>query len=236
MSYAGVIKKAEIVVADKGNGSFVALIKNFLGASGVAMFNPSEFTKSRDVAYAEHRIPGFGRPISQFISGGAATLQFSLLFDTWSAGLESHNLKAIASTALADPAKLSVRLLSEPITKLMEVSEHTHAPPVVSFKWGVTKFTGFMISCTEKFTMFNSVGTPVRSVVDIVLKSCETHKQVLNSPDRTKHKTVTEGDRLCSYAYEEYSSCTEWRHIADANGMDNPRLLRSGSNIVIPPI
>jgi len=235
MSYAGVIKKAAIEIADKGNGQLVALIKSIFG-SGSAMFNPTEFTKSREVAYAEHRIPGLGRPISQFVSGGAATLQFSLLFDTYSAGIPSHNAKVALSSTAPDPGKLSVRQLSEPIVKLMEVSADLHAPPIISFKWGVTKFDGFMIQCSEKFTLFNSIGTPVRSVVDIVIKSNEVDDMKRNSPDRTKDRVVTEGDRLYNFAYNEYDSCSDWRYIAEANSIDNPRLLRSGTHLMIPPI
>jgi len=235
MSYLGVIKKAEIIIADKGNGQLVAMIRSIFG-SGAAMFNPTEFTKSRDVAYAEHRIPGLGRPISQFVSGGAATLQFSLLFDTYSAGLESHNAKAVLSSKAPETCKLSVRVLSEPIVKLMEVSADLHAPPIVTFSWGVTKFDGYMISCSEKFTLFNSVGTPVRSVVDIVIKSNELDNMKRNSPDRTKDRIITEGDRLYNFAYNEYDTCSDWRFIAEANGIDNPRLLRSGTHLMIPPI
>jgi len=235
MSYAGVIKKAKIEISDKGNGTLVAVIKSFFG-EGKALFNPTEFTESRDVAYAEHRIPGLGRPIQQFVSGGAATLQFSLLFDTYSAGVEAHNLEVALSSALPELAKMDVRELTEPIVSLMEVSPDLHAPPAVTFKWGDTKFDGFMISCSEKFTMFNSIGTPVRSVVDIVIKSNEVDNMKRNSPDRTKDRIVTEGDRLYNFAFNEYDTCSDWRYIADANGLDNPRLLRSGMHLVIPPI
>ena len=236
MSYLGVIKKADITVSDTKVGAVkAALIKTLFG-EGRCLFNPSEFTMTREVTYAEHRIPGLGRPIAQFVSGGAQMMQFSLLFDSYSAGLETHVLLAAASGKLPEIAKFDVRMFTKPITKLMEVAEDLHAPPPVVFKWGTTKFEGYMISLSEKFTMFNSIGTPVRSVLDITLRSAESDSDVRNSPDRTKHRTVTESDRLYSYAHEEYGSCGKWRFIADVNGIDNPRLLRSGSHIVIPPI
>jgi hypothetical protein len=235
MGYLGVISKAEISVCDEKNGFFATIIKTLLG-NGTCLFNPSEFSISREVSYAEHKIPGLGRPVAQFISGGAEILQMSLLFDTFSTGLETHNILATVSGKSPDPLKLDVRKLTEPITKLTEVSDNLHAPPAVKFKWGKIIFKGYLISVTEKFTKFNSLGTPVRSVLEIVLRSNAKDDNVRNSPDRTKHRTVVEGDRLSTYAFQEYDSCTQWRFIADANGMGNPRLLRSGANIVIPPI
>ena len=237
MSYLGVIKKAEITVSETKVSKFMAVLIKTLFGEGRCLFNPSEFTVSREVAYAEHRIPGLGRPISQFVSGGAEVMQLSLLFDTYSIGLESHvALAALSGTGATEIGKLSVRVFTEPITKLMEVAEDLHAPPPVVFKWGTTKFEGYIISMTEKFTMFNSIGTPVRAVLELTLRSSEMDSDVRNSPDRTKHRVVTEGDRLYSFANDEYSSCADWRHIADVNNIDNPRLLRSGAQIVIPPI
>jgi len=236
MSYLGVAKKAEITVSDSAYGSaFAALIKTIFG-EGRCIFNPSEFSVSREVSYAEHRIPGLGRPISQFVSGGAEVMQLSLLFDSYSVGLESHVILAATSGKMPEIGKFDVRFFTEPITKLMEVAEDIHAPPQVVFKWGTTKFEGYIISLTEKFTMFNSIGTPVRSVLDLTLRSSLMDSDVRNSPDRTKHRTVTEGDRLYLYADAEYGSCADWRHIANANGIDNPRLLQSGASIVIPPL
>ena len=236
MSYHGAVRKAEIVVSETAHGMKAALLRTLIGGSGTCFFNPSEFTISREVSYVEHRIPGLGRPISQFISGGAEIMQFSLLFDTYAAGIETHNLLQTAGALLPDLLKIDVRFFTKPITKLMEISDELHAPPIVSFRWGSIHFEGFMISCAEKFTMFNSIGTPVRSVLEISLRSNVKDSAVRNSPDRTKHRTVTQGDRLFEYAHEEYGSSTDWRHIANANGIDNPRLLRSGTNIVIPPI
>jgi hypothetical protein len=235
MSYLGVIFKAEIVVCDKKNGFFAAAINTLLGR-GTCLFNPNEYSITRDVTYAEHKVPGLGRPIMQFVSGGGETLQMSLLFDTFSAGIETHNAWAMLSSKLPDPAKIDVRKLTSPIVNLMEVNANLHAPPAVQFKWGKVIFKGFLVSVTEKFTMFNTLGTPVRSVVDVVIRSNAPDNGLRNSPDRTKHRVAIEGDSLSTYAHQEYSSCSEWRHIANANGMSNPRLLLSGANIVIPPI
>ena len=45
---------------------------------------------------------------------------------------------------------------------------------------------------------------------------------------------LREGDRLSAIAKEEYGSCGAWRLIAQENGIENPRTLRSGRTIRIP--
>jgi nucleoid-associated protein YgaU len=47
---------------------------------------------------------------------------------------------------------------------------------------------------------------------------------------------IAEGDRLCLIAAIEYHDSSRWREIADANDIDNPRLLRVGDEIALPPL
>ena len=46
--------------------------------------------------------------------------------------------------------------------------------------------------------------------------------------------TVKDGDSLPSIAYEAYGDATEWRPIADANGIENPLHLRRGRALSLP--
>jgi nucleoid-associated protein YgaU len=55
------------------------------------------------------------------------------------------------------------------------------------------------------------------------------------SSDRTTLHRVVRGETLAQIAAEEYNDPTEWRLIADANNLDNPRLLSPGQVLVIPP-
>jgi len=206
--------------------------------SGVCkcLFNPAEFSIQRSAAYAEHKIPGLDRPIMQFISGEAEVMRFSLFFDTYAAGLETkdNQLGETSKKQVAD--KVDVRTYTDPIYKLLNVDEDKHAPHKVCFEWGSMKFEGFVVDIQQKFTMFAPSGFPIRATLDITLKSSKKDNNVRNSPDRTKQRVVESGDRLYSYAYAEYGNCAEWRRIAEANNLDNPRRLQSGESIVIPAI
>ena len=45
-----------------------------------------------------------------------------------------------------------------------------------------------------------------------------------------------QGDSLRAMAVKEYGQPEQWRTIASANGLANPRRLRSGERLVLPAI
>ena len=47
---------------------------------------------------------------------------------------------------------------------------------------------------------------------------------------------MRQGDALWALSAREYGQPEQWRSIADANGLANPRLLRSGERLVLPAI
>ncbi|HSB52597.1 MAG TPA: LysM peptidoglycan-binding domain-containing protein, partial [Dissulfurispiraceae bacterium] len=65
--------------------------------------------------------------------------------------------------------------------------------------------------------------------VDIQVKELDLH-----SPDVTKRWTVKQGDSLWSIAVKEYGDPADWTLIAEANGIDNPRTIETGTDLVIP--
>ena len=230
-----VINKAKIKILDSSSKlkSAAAIID---GDAIPCIFNPTDFTIQRSVNYNKSNIPGLDYPVQHFISGEAETMSFSLMFDTYSTSGDLVPSAVASSAAAADGEKKDVRDYTDLIMGLTEVNSDTHKPSSVKFVWGPISFEGHVESVSQRFTLFNASGVPVRATVDITLVSEKTDSSVRNSPDRTKARTVFEGDRLYSFAYAEYGDCSEWRRIAEANGIDNPRLPESGTDIVIPPI
>jgi hypothetical protein len=47
------------------------------------MFNPEEYTLSRDNNFASQAIPGLSSPLLQFVHGNLRTLEMELFFDTF---------------------------------------------------------------------------------------------------------------------------------------------------------
>jgi nucleoid-associated protein YgaU len=53
--------------------------------------------------------------------------------------------------------------------------------------------------------------------------------------DSTASHRVVAGDTLQSIAWAEYQDPNLWRHLAAANGIDDPLRLREGDMVLIPP-
>ena len=56
------------------------------------------------------------------------------------------------------------------------------------------------------------------------------------SPDRTKERTLTQGDQLWMIAGQEYSDPGQWKVIAEANDILNPRKLEGAVTLKVPSI
>ena len=226
------LEKAKLTV-EKENGSETFSVQ----------FNPSEYNISENVNYAEKNIPGTAGPITQFVSGASATLNLSLIFDTFDTpenGVrESQQNGDLTSQKAHTPTDVSK--LTRRVAELVAIDGSLHRPPMVTFAWGSLSFQGVVTDIKQTYTMFMPSGMPVRARVELTLKSvtdpgAAKRKRPFESPDRTKYRTVHQGDSLWALSAKEYGQPEQWRAIADANGLANPRALRSGERLVLPAI
>ncbi len=201
------------------------------------LFNPKEFSVEKSNQYAEVNIPGLSSPITQFVRGNARSLTMDLFFDTYEKKGEDVRKYTDQITGWdAGPMQSGL----SPKKGLMDIDSDLHAPPICIFVWGAFSFQCIIEKVTKKFTMFNPEGFPVRATLSVTLKEYkEVDVQVkengLQSADLTKSWVVTQGDSLWSIAFEEYGDPGNWRLIATANNIDNPRILSPGQELVIPP-
>jgi nucleoid-associated protein YgaU len=89
--------------------------------------------------------------------------------------------------------------------------------------------------------MFLPDGKPCRATAAVSMKELKTAQEQTtlvprNSPDHTKRRTLKTGETLALIAHEEYDDAGEWRRIADANGIDDPRNVKPGTVLTLPPI
>ena len=211
------------------------------------LYNPESYTQSRTVHYAQSSGISTNTPVAQFAGGSLETLQFRLFFDSMSSGSEvgggqSDKVKFMANSALPSLAKtIDVRTYTKKVYRLMEIDPDKHVPPLVKLKWSSLQFTGHLISCQQNFVRFSEQGVPLRAWLDCVFQEYISPQKAnlprpLESPDTTKYRTVHQGDSLWAMAAKEYGQPEQWRPIADANGLANPRALRSGQRLVLPAI
>lgn len=211
------------------------------------LYNPESYTQSRQVRYAQSGGISTNTPVSQFAGGSLEILQFRLFFDSMSSGSEvggglADKAKFAANGMLPSLTKLiDVRSYTKKVYSLMEIDPDKHVPPLLKLKWSSLQFTGHLISCRQTFVRFGERGVPLRAWLDCVFQEFiapqkATLPRPLESPDTTKYRTVHQGDTLWSLSAKEYGQPEQWRAIADANGLSNPRTLRSGDRLVLPAI
>ncbi|HOR01192.1 MAG TPA: LysM peptidoglycan-binding domain-containing protein [Anaerolineae bacterium] len=195
------------------------------------MFNPQEYTLSKANEYSAKPAKGKDLPAIIFAKAGAETLRLQLFFDTY-----------------AD--QTDVRVHTDKLWKMMRVcEERTNAstnkgePPHVLFSWGHFEFEAVITDITQKFTLFSDKGIPLRTTVDVTFQQI-TDSYAHHSPQNPtsgggpamRTYTVRAGDRLDLIAYQVYEDATQWRPIAQANGILEPHCLREGQRLIIPPL
>lgn len=198
--------------------------KELEGSSRIAVeFNPTEYSLEKSIEYGNQKIPGFSSPVTQFVSGDAETLSMELFFDTYEDGEDVREK------------------YTNKIDALLKVDGTIHGPPICRFVWGSFDFKCVLQSANKQFTMFRSNGIPVRARVNVTFKGYTTpeeqsKEEKRESADKTKVRRVEEGESLWSIAAEEYQDPRQWRPIAAANGIENPRRLRPGDEVLVPSL
>lgn len=199
-------------------------------------FNPSSYSLINRALYREKNEMG-DAAIPQFTGIAPMELNVTLIFDSSSLGQLADNVAMLsaASSKIKEPDPVSV--YTNELMKLVMVKPDEHKPPLVTFCWGNLEFTGYVKTLEHTYTMFNISGKPIRASVKLsIIQEDDGYKTPLESPDRTKYTTYTEGMSLWMLAYKEYGDCEKWRVIARANGIQNPFDLKPGQMLKIPAL
>jgi nucleoid-associated protein YgaU len=170
-------------------------------------FNPNEFTITKSNQWRAENKAGANIPDVHFTGGGPRQLQMTLIFDTYE--------------KCTNGASVDVRQATDKLLALMEaeIPQNTPRgqstrPPHVEVGWGKFRsFRGVITQLSQKFTLFMPDGIPVRATVQV----------------------VRPGDTLDWIAAERLGDPALWRRIAEANNLDDPRRLRPGQTLLIPP-
>lgn len=193
------------------------------GDSIECAFNPQNYTVSKTNIWTYKPTQGKDLPDAEFGGGLPMTYKLSLLLDT----------------SLEGPDK-SVK---DDANKLMKAMHGDgSAPKFITFSWGSVKLPkAAPMSLSIQYAMFHPNGEPMRAFVELELAQAEAttpagqaqNPTTLGTPGLRAH-IVQDGDSLHSIAYSSYGDATEWRLIAEANGIDDPLRLRRGTPLTIP--
>lgn len=192
--------------------------------------NPTEYQLDSSIQYTEKNVPGLNTTIGQYVGGNSQSLSLCFYFDTYQ------------PPTLENPTEggSDVSEKTKEIANLTMIDGTLHRIPEVTFSWGSLNFSGVITSVREHYTMFLADGMPVRAKVDVTFKSSYDKEgkrtSPFESPDRTKVRTLLQGEALWSIAAEEYGDAEMWRVIAQENGILNPLKVSPGQILRLPPL
>ena len=199
-----------------------ALAGNIASAGPIdVLFNPAEYTYEISNNFQETSLPGLSNPILQFVNGQTQVLSMELLFDQWT-----------------DRSGANVAARVKQLADLLAIDPDLHAPPPVEFSWGTFSFKAVIESLSQRFTMFDADGTPVRATASISFKQYRPLNEQLENPrlessDKTKLRSLD--GAVWALAAREYGDPNEWRRIARENRISNPRMVPQGTSLLVPP-
>ncbi|MFJ8630810.1 LysM peptidoglycan-binding domain-containing protein [Streptomyces sp. NPDC093568] len=202
-----------------------ALIKNF-----TFEFNPSQLALSRQAQWKS-------TPTAAVRDGSVPEFM----------GPEPRQMTVeIFLDSSTDPGGNSVLKKVEALFSCCEVTAKSIAAkqpstPWVVFQWGsfsTARFTAYVSSVEAAYSLFGTTGVPIRATCQVRLHEIPSRTRGQNPTSgaltaRRVHRVVA-GDTLQSLAWREYGDANVWRAIAEANGIDDPSRLRTGTQVVLP--
>ena len=209
------------------------------------MFNPKEYAFSKQNSWTYKPTKGTNIGLFEFGSGQPTTLQMQLFFDTYmntrTKSDQPKDVRKAYTAKIWDMMKIDSNLKGTAGISGQASKDTKGRPPVVIFQWGNTwTFKAVITSITERFTLFLSDGTPVRSTLDVTFQQIQDKdahpptNPTSGGVGGERVWTVSAGDTLAWIAYKEYGDANLWRLIADANRLIKVRQLTTGMILEIP--
>ena len=189
-------------------------------------FNP----ESMKLAYSNSvaKTDATGTAGMQFLASTSSKLDFDLWFD---ASVQPPGTDEGADVrALMD--HLHSLIFPEPVT---DQGEAKFVVPAVRFSWGTFLFVGVITSLNETLDLFSNDGRPLRSKASVSLSAQDVRRKIESlenaraaGPGQTPQQPVGEGDSV-QQAAARSGRAGDWRRLADAAGIDNPRMPGAGT-------
>lgn len=212
----------------------------------VVQFNP----ESLKVAFANQIVPPQnnskgagdqrGGSTTQFVGKGTTKLTVQLWFDVTSV-LPKQN------EATKDVRELTKKVAYFITPKPSQNNPDMYVPPAIRFLWGTFQFDGIVEGMDETLEMFSPTGVPLRASVQLSMSQQEIQFTIArpknSQPSSGAGKTPSgaapgtreltqakSGSTLQGMAADKGKQ-GDWKAIAKANNIENPRKLKPGQMI-----
>ncbi len=204
------------------------------------MFNPESYAIAKSVTWSPPQSSGgsggktdrkVNAPSLTFGGGGSRQLTLELFFDVSNSKTERSDVRTETGRIVA-------------LTRMVRGDQGKEEPPYVcEVAWGKAPvdadfpFRGVITSLTQKFTLFAANGNPLRANLSVTfLEFLPPEEDQRKTDPELTSRVVRRGDTLSTIAAAVYGDATQWRVIATANRLSDPRNLNPliGQRLTIP--
>lgn len=195
------------------------------------LFNPTTYSVSKSVNWTA----AAGRadaPTLSFNGGNSRVLSLELFYDVTEMVMQSGVPQFVDD----------VRQETGRMVALTRMQTGNKPPPTIEVSWGGAgpilsdfPFVGVITSLSQNFTLFSNDGKPLRATLGVSI----TEFQIRAAGGDTDAGTATSivaasSDRLDALAATHYGNPSQWRVLAAANNVNDPRRLPVGQILTIP--
>ncbi|GGM03653.1 peptidase M23 [Streptomyces fumigatiscleroticus] len=193
-------------------------------------FNPSQLTLSRQSQWKATPTPAVrDGVVPEFMGPEPREMNLEIFLDSSDEPDSNTVMKKVESLLLCCEVTAKSIAVKQP------------SPPWVVFQWGAfstARFVAYVRSVEVTYSLFGTTGVPIRATCQVNLHEIPgtTLGQNPTSGALTAQRVhrVVAGDSLQSLAWREYGDAAAWRAIAEANGIDDPNRLPTGTELVLP--
>lgn len=199
-------------------------------------FNP----QSIKVDYTNQKAPsgpGSGSNAVQYVGSGTTKLTLDLLFD-------------VTVPPATGVAARDVRELTKKVRRFVQPggSGETATPagddataasllavPALRFLWGSFLFDGVVDQIGETLTLFSADGRALRATVALAMSSAEIDVDAEVGPSGSGAGTTPQTPAPAGAPLQKIAAGADWKAIAGANDIENPRLIPPGTLLDLNP-
>lgn len=212
-------------------GTAKAYLEPETGGRIDCLFNPSELKLTKSNKWEPQESTGQSAQPLRFSKGESGKLTMSLTFDTTASGqpVTTH------TNALLGLMQVDSGLPGS------DEARNKGRPPWVRFHWGdFHSFKAVVDKLALTFTYFASNGDPLRAKAAVTLTQYEDDEawppQNPTSGTPLPHRLhqVQPGETVDRIAATHLGDPTQWRRVAEANGLTDPLRVEPGRTLVIP--
>ena len=192
--------------------------------------NPEQYAQKLQTKYDAQPAAGASSTAAKFKVSAPEELRLDFIFDgTGTIYDYTHAGKSVA---------LQIEELKEIVYKL---DGEIHQPRFLKVFGKNINFPCVLLDLQITYTLFQPDGSPLRAKISATFMSTKeaerrVREEQKSSPDLTHIRQVKDGDKLALMVFRIYKDTKYYLEVAKANGLTNFRQLRTGQDLIFPPI